>query len=201
LDSKQFHRRVWIIVLTLVLIVFSMGASLYDIQINQGEAYYEQSQRKIAETESVEAGRGQVLDRNGRVLVSDRAVYQVTLNTSLMGTAQERNDTLIALTQAARDSGLEWADSLPITMEAPFVFTTTNPYYTTTLNEDGTLSRSLTKLGRLAVKMDWIRDPTVEEPPNETPAAPAPVPSETPEQPAAPEEPEVVTGDLADRPV
>lgn len=79
MDVKQFHRRVLCIALLLSLCLTAMGATLYDLQINQGEALYERSQNKIAETQIVEADRGDILDRNGRVLVSNRVVYQVTL--------------------------------------------------------------------------------------------------------------------------
>ena len=162
MDTKQFHRRVWAMVVLLAIVLTSLGATLYDLQINNGEEYYAQSQRKIAETETVEAGRGQILDRNGRVLVSDKAVYQVKLNTSLMGGTQERNATLLSLVQAAREAGVEWSDTLPISDRAPFAFTTDHPYYTVTENEDGTQTRSLTRLGKLAVAMKWIQDPTKE---------------------------------------
>ena len=144
----------------MALLLTGLGSVLYDLQINNGEAYRRQSQYKIAETETVEAGRGQILDRNGRVLVSDKAVYQVKLNTSLMGKAQERNDAILSLLQVARATGTEWEDTLPISRQAPFTFTTDNPYYALTDNEDGTQSRTLTRLGKLCVKMKWIQDPT-----------------------------------------
>ena len=112
----------------------------------------------------MEAGRGQILDRNGRVLVSDKAVYQVTLNTSLMG--DNRNDTLLSLIQVARETGVAWADSLPISAQAPFVFTTADPYYTVTEHEDGTQTASLTRLGKLAVKLKLIDDPTAQPAPH-----------------------------------
>lgn len=148
------------VVVLMALLLTGLGSVLYDLQINNGEAYRRQSQYKIAETETVEAGRGQILDRNGRVLVSDKAVYQVKLNTSLMGKAPERNDAILSLLQVARATGTEWEDTLPITHEAPFIFTTDNPYYALTDNEDGTQSRTLTRLGKLCVKMKWIQDPT-----------------------------------------
>ena len=85
MDTKQFHRRVWAMVLLLAIMVTGMGAALYDLQINNGDSYYEQTQKKIAESQSVPAARGQILDRNGQVLVSNKVVYQVTLDTKLMG--------------------------------------------------------------------------------------------------------------------
>ena len=160
-------------VVLMALLLTGLGSVLYDLQINNGEAYRRQSQYKIAETETVEAGRGQILDRNGRVLVSDKAVYQVKLNTSLMGKAPERNQAILSLLQVARATGTEWEDTLPITHEAPFTFTTDNPYYALTDNEDGTQSRTLTRLGKLCVKMKWIQDPTKDpEPVSDEEAAP-----------------------------
>ena len=147
-------------VVLMALLLTGLGSVLYDLQINNGESYRRQSQYKIAETETVEAGRGQILDRNGRVLVSDKAVYQVKLNTSLMGKAPQRNDAILSLLQVARATGTEWEDTLPISRQAPFIFTTDNPYYALTDNEDGTQSRTLTRLGKLCVKMKWIQDPT-----------------------------------------
>ena len=112
MDTKQFHRRVWAMVLLLAIMVTGMGAALYDLQINNGDSYYEQTQKKIAESQSVPAARGQILDRNGQVLVSNKVVYQVTLDTKLMG--EDRNEILLALIRAARIEGVEWNDSLPI---------------------------------------------------------------------------------------
>lgn len=148
------------VVVLMALLLTGLGSVLYDLQINNGETYRRQSQYKIAETETVEAGRGQILDRNGRVLVSDKAVYQVKLNTSLMGKAPERNQAILSLLQVARATGTEWEDTLPISRQAPFTFTTDNPYYALTDNEDGTQSRTLTRLGKLCVKMKWVQDPT-----------------------------------------
>ena len=140
------------VVVLMALLLTGLGSVLYDLQINNGEAYRRQSQYKIAETETVEAGRGQILDRNGRVLVSDKAVYQVKLNTALMGKAPERNQAILSLLQVAQATGTEWEDTLPISRQAPFTFTTDN--------EDGSQSRTLTRLGKLCVKMKWIQDPT-----------------------------------------
>ena len=69
MNIKQFHRRVWAMALLLALMVTAMGATLYDLQINNGDVYLEKTQLKIAETQTVEASRGQILDRNGQVLV------------------------------------------------------------------------------------------------------------------------------------
>ena len=92
MDTKQFHRRVWAMVLLLAMMITVMGATLYDLQINNGKDLYEQTQVKIAETQTIESARGEILDRNGQVLVSNRVIYQVTLDTEAMG--ENRNDVI-----------------------------------------------------------------------------------------------------------
>ena len=185
MDPKQFRRRALAVAVLLALMVAGMGATLYDLQINNGADYYEQSQRRVAETQTVESARGQILDRNGQVLVSNRVVYQVTLDTSLMKdedkdavttAGSRRNDTILALIEAARAEGVEWTDSLPISKTEPFTFTTDTPYYTTSVDEEGEIVHTLTRLGRLALELGWLEeDPTLDP---EKAAAPAPEPEE-----------------------
>lgn len=174
MNTKQFHRRVWAIVLLLAIMVTGMGATLYDLQINNGDSYLRQTQKKIAETQSVPAARGNLYDRNGQVLVSNRVIYQVSLDVGLMDKDEERgrNETLLALFQIARTEGVEWTDNLPITKTAPFRFTTDDPYYAVSQDEDGKEVKTLTRLGKLAVKMGWVDDPT-KDPEAETETAPA----------------------------
>ena len=52
-----------------------------------------------------------------------------------------------------------WNDTLPISSQPPFAFTTATPYFTLSTDEktDETV-RSLTRLGQLAVKMKWLKD-------------------------------------------
>lgn len=170
MNPNQFHRRALVMVLLLALMLTGMGTTLYDLQINNGQEYARQAQNKIAEQESVEAARGQILDRNGQVLVSNKVVYQVSLDTSLM--KDDRNRILLSLMDISREEGVEWTDNLPISRSDPFTFTTDDPYYTTSTDEEGNTVVSLTRLGRLAVYYGWIEDPT-----------------KTPEEPAEGEEP------------
>ena len=160
MEKKQFHRRGLGMLLLLAVILFGLGSSLYDAQMIHGAEYLARSQNSIAETQTVEAARGDILDRYGRVLVSNRVTYQVTLNTDAM--EKNRNDILLALIRIARDAGVEWEDTLPITAQPPFRYTTDTPFQYPTTDEEGSPTTSLTRLGRLAVKMKWIDDPTAD---------------------------------------
>ena len=160
MEKKQFHRRGLGMLLLLAGILFGLGSSLYDAQMIHGAEYLARSQNSIAETQTVEAARGDILDRYGRVLVSNRVTYQVALNTDAM--EKNRNDILLALIRIARDAGVEWEDTLPITAQPPFRYTTDTPFQYPTTDEEGSPTTSLTRLGRLAVKMKWIDDPTAD---------------------------------------
>jgi hypothetical protein len=48
--TPQFTRRVITVAILLALLMGCMGATMYNLQIVRGDEFYEQSQRKIAET-------------------------------------------------------------------------------------------------------------------------------------------------------
>ena len=115
----------------------------------------------MSETETVAASRGNILDRNGKVLVSNQVSYNVTLDLSLLSNNEEKDrcDTILALTRTATEMGVTWTDTLPITTQPPFEYTTEDPFYTTSVDEDGKTVYNLTSLGKLAVNQKWIQDP------------------------------------------
>ena len=102
MEGKQFHTRIHMIVAVMCALLLIFFGVLYNLQKVNGAYYLEQSNRKIANKETVEAARGELLDRYGRVLVSNRATYQVTLDTSLMGKEEERNPNLLELIAVCR---------------------------------------------------------------------------------------------------
>ncbi len=158
MDNKQFFRRSWGLVALLALLLFGLGAALYDAQVINGSYWAARSSTKITDTETVTSVRGSILDRYGRVLVSNYVTYQVTLNTTSMGKEEERNDILLSLIEVARQSGVEWEDNLPISTQPPFTYTGDTPFYSVSKDEEGNLTRTLTRLGQLAVKMKWLSD-------------------------------------------
>ena len=133
-----------------------MASVLYEVQIIEGESYLAQSTRKIASVETVEAARGEILDRYGRVLVSNRTIYQVSLDLGLMD--DNHAEILSRLIEISEEEGIDWKDSLPISNTAPYVFTSSTPFYTTSTDDDGVTTRNLTRLGKLSVKMNWLEE-------------------------------------------
>lgn len=163
-DGKLVRRRLWVVLFFLAALMGTFCVVLYNLQVVHGQEYLERSQRKIVQTETVEAARGEILDSLGRVLVSNRLSYQVTLDTSLMGETAQRNAALLELLQLCREQDVAWNDTLPVTARAPYSYTSDTPFFTTQTGEDGEQTRTLTRLGQLAVKLEWLPDdPTQEE--------------------------------------
>lgn len=127
---------------------------LYGLQVVHGSEYLAQSTRKIANTQTVPAARGALLDRYGRVLADNRVTYQVTLDTGIMGDVQTRNKTVVELLRACREQGVTWTDTLPVTDTLPFQYTVSSPYETVALDEEGSeTARTATQLGRLCTEL------------------------------------------------
>ena len=127
MDGKQFHIRTLTVAAVLAVLLAVFAGVLYYLQIVRGEEYRAASTVRNVNVETVEAARGELLDRYGRALVSNRATYEIVLNTSRMGREPERNAILLELIAICRENGLTWADTLPISREAPFTYTSENP--------------------------------------------------------------------------
>ena len=137
MDGKQFHIRTLTVAAVLAVLLAVFAGVLYYLQIVRGEEYRAASTVRNVNVETVEAARGELLDRYGRALVSNRATYEIVLNTSRMGREPERNAILLELIAICRENGLTWADTLPISLDAPFTYTSENPLVYT--DSEGTL--------------------------------------------------------------
>lgn len=68
------------------------------------------------------ADRGDILDRNGVPLVSTRPVYNITLSRETLLERQDFNDILLRLIHMAIDNDVEYIDTFPVTIGAPFAY-------------------------------------------------------------------------------
>lgn len=127
MEGKQFNRRTLAVAAVLAVILAVFVGVLYNLQIVHVEDYRAMSVVKIDNRVTVEGARGELLDRYGRELVTNRAVYRITLNTRLMGDEAERNPNLMELINICREDGLSWSDSFPVSDTAPFTYTTDTP--------------------------------------------------------------------------
>ena len=123
MEGKQFHIRSLSIIVLLVVLLGGFASVLYKLQVVNTDEYRAAATVKISNLVTVDASRGEILDRYGRSLVGNRATYQITLNTTPMGQEPERNAILLELVNICRDCNLSWTDTLPISKGEPFVYT------------------------------------------------------------------------------
>ena len=64
----------------LMLLVIVFVVALYKLQIVDGKAYYEENRNSVASSQTVAAARGSILDRYGRVLVSNTSCNNLVFN-------------------------------------------------------------------------------------------------------------------------
>lgn len=100
--------------------------SLYKLQIIEGEAYYKENRNNMVSMETVQAARGNILDRYGRTLVTNKTSYDLTINTNELfpnDDSVDSNETILTLVNMIREYGNEYNDELPITKAPPFEYT------------------------------------------------------------------------------
>ena len=74
-------------------------------------------------TTTVKAARGDILDRNGNVLVGNRASYNLVFNHYVINGVEGRNEYLRTLVHKVEELGLTYADHFPISKSRPFEYT------------------------------------------------------------------------------
>ena len=115
-------RRVLAMVLLLITLLSVYLAFLYELQIVKGEEYYHKAEAITEKEVAVTAARGSILDRYGRVLVSNKECYNLSIDTEKLFASEDPNATLLQLVALVRQYGDEYTDDLPITKEPPFEY-------------------------------------------------------------------------------
>ena len=136
MGSKIKTSRVVAFGLVIALLIALCVGTLYQLQILNGAAYYDASQNNNVTYPAVKAARGNILDRYGRVLVSNRECYNLVINTTrLFGDeVDDPNAVILEMVNIVEDSGAEFIDDLPITKSPPFEYTEMTDFQRTLLN-------------------------------------------------------------------
>ena len=125
MDPKRFNRRLIALGAVVFLCALVFVVTMFDAQILNGDDYLAKSIRTNAKVETVKGTRGVITDRNGKVLVSNRAVYTLNFDSSLVS-SDELNDALLRLIDLMNAQGVEIQDTLPLSQSVPFAYDTTD---------------------------------------------------------------------------
>ncbi len=121
MESKNtFRITTFLGALFVILIIFI--ARLYNVQIAKSQTVSASSDTYTFYTQ-VSASRGNIYDRNGTVLVSNRASYNLTINDYIIYSQENTNENILELVNQCIDLDLEYTDHLPISHTAPYTST------------------------------------------------------------------------------
>ena len=102
-------------VIGIILIV-----QLFNLQIVHGTEYREESNTRLTRESTLEAARGDILDRSGNVLVSSSQKFNLELYKSKIDT-KTLNDTILKIVNVLEKYNVSYTDSFPISIN-PFEF-------------------------------------------------------------------------------
>ena len=116
------QRRVTVLLILFCLIIGFFALRLYDFQVIQTGGDTD-NVKKFYTVTRVKAARGDILDINGNVLVTNRATYDLVFNHFVIASSTNTNARLLQLVQLCRTLGVTYNDHFPITADAPFRYT------------------------------------------------------------------------------
>ena len=116
--------RIVVIFILLAALTTVYAATLFDMQLSENglAAQSTADSPSYSSYYTVYANRGDILDRNGVLLVSSKPVYNVELYRTELLKSGDPNGNLFRLVETAKACGVEYTDTFPITSTAPFEY-------------------------------------------------------------------------------
>ncbi len=110
------QRRSYELLAILVVVFLFFAGTLLKIQIVKADDYKKSTVSSYSV--NVEAARGEILDRNGTPLVTNRQGNSIVFNYAFFPTDQKmRNEIIMSLINLCNEYGVEYIDNLPILMD------------------------------------------------------------------------------------
>ena len=119
---SRFRAVLFLALFAFVLLLFAGRLFVLQIVDTKGDTDNAQVYSTVT---TVRAARGDILDRNGNVLVGNRASYNLVFNHYVIKSYAERNEALYRLVQKCRELGITYSDHFPVSRERPFEYTYT----------------------------------------------------------------------------
>lgn len=114
--------RVGLLMLVVVLILGFFSLRLYDRQVLESDKNANNLTTFTTQTR-IRAARGDLVDTNGNVLVTNRASYDLVFNHYVILGCGNPNDRLLELVQLCREKDIAYNDHFPVTTTWPFEYT------------------------------------------------------------------------------
>ena len=132
--KNEFAKRTVTLMVVVALIFSIFTLRLVQWQILQGEELKNMADTTASDSYTITAARGEIVDRYGRPLATNRIGFNVVLNRSYLKN-EDTNATIVRLLEILNESGEEWQDSTPMQRAYPYTFLT---------DEEGSTANSTT---------------------------------------------------------
>ncbi len=113
MNKKDLRLRLFFMMLFLGLFTVLCVVRLFNLQIVQGEEYREKVVNNLVRAYPIKAPRGEILDRYGRPMVTNRMGYYVQIQ-SVDRENSKLNNTLLKLIDIFETSDIKYVDEFPI---------------------------------------------------------------------------------------
>ena len=144
---SRFRAHLMLLLFGLILVFY--GFKMFNLQVIETDGQIDNTTTYTTITR-VKAARGDLLDKNGNVLVGNRASYDLVLNHYVLLSTDGTNDHLYALLKTCEAAGITYTDHFPVSAQKPFVYTldeynsTWKNYFQTFLDYQGGLDSDIT---------------------------------------------------------
>ena len=112
-----------LVVLLFVAVLSFFAYRLYVLQVFETGGLPADNVTYYVTQTRVKAARGDILDRNGNVLVGNRASYDLVINHYVLRNSATPNQSIYDLVTMCKELGIEYTDRFPVTQERPFTYT------------------------------------------------------------------------------
>ncbi len=123
MNQHRFSFRVGVMMALAVLMLIVFTIQLYKVQVVESREQSSTPPGAFTYYTRIIAARGEILDRNGTVLVGNRASFNVALFNDVLFSSDDPNENLRRLTNLAVSQGMEFTDHLPVSKEKPYEYT------------------------------------------------------------------------------
>ena len=119
--SRQNNLRFNLISIFVYIVGIILLVQLFNLQILNGEEYRKRSNTRLTRETTLEAARGEILDRNGNKLVTTNMGFSLELYKTKIDN-KTLNETLLKIAKVLENNKDKYIDKLPIKIE-PYGFT------------------------------------------------------------------------------
>ncbi len=119
-----FERLRAVFFFVVILAMFALCAiDLMKIQIVDGAEYLEKSKTTSQASQVISSPRGEIVDIKGNEIVSNKTGFNVVIEKAFFPSDKaEMNRIICGIAEILAEDGVEWIDTLPISMSRPYTY-------------------------------------------------------------------------------